>query len=99
MRVTVMGKILGVITARMGSSRSPGKVMRLLQGRSVFEHHVERMAAVRGLAGIFLATSVDPANDPLVKEAKRLGIGFFRGAEEDIISRHIAICEQEKADA
>lgn len=94
-----MCKVVGVITARMGSTRSPGKVMRLLKGKSVFEHHIERMSMVSGLATIYLATSTDAQNDILVSEATRLGVKYFRGAEEDIVSRHIGICEAEAADA
>ena len=94
-----MKKVFGVITARMGSTRSPGKVMRKLAGKSVFEHHVERMCNVKGLAGVYLATSTDPQNDSLIEESKRLGIKYFRGPEEDILARHISICGQENADA
>ena len=36
-------KVIGVITARMASTRLPGKVLRKMAGKSVFAHHVERM--------------------------------------------------------
>ncbi len=92
-------KVIGVITARMGSTRLPGKVLRPLAGRSVFAHHVERMRRVEGLAGVFLATSEDPANAPLIAEAEALGAGWYAGAEQDIVSRHTELCEREGADA
>ena len=94
-----MTKVIGVITARMGSTRLPGKVLRDIVGKSVFEHHVERMQDVKGLDGIFLATSIDPKNKELIEEAERLACGWYAGAEQDIVNRHIKLCEREGADA
>ena len=94
-----MRKVIGVITARMASTRLPGKVLKKLAGKSVFAHHVERMKNVKGLDGVFLATSEDPLNKELIKEAERLGCGWYAGAEQDIVDRHIRLCEREKADA
>lgn len=94
-----MRKVIGVITARMGSTRLPGKVLQDIVGKSVFEHHVERMRDVKGLDGIFLATSIDPKNKELIEEAERLGCEWYAGAEQDIVDRHIKLCEREGADA
>lgn len=94
-----MAKVIGVITARMSSRRLPGKVMKEIAGKSVFAHHVERMRNVKGLDGIFLATSTDPLNRELIEEAERLGCGWYAGAEEDVVERHIKLCEREAADA
>jgi spore coat polysaccharide biosynthesis protein SpsF (cytidylyltransferase family) len=57
------------------------------------------MQHVAGLAGVFLATSDDTANMPLIAQARELGCGFFAGAEQDIVDRHIKLCERERADA
>src|SRR3990167_5844638 len=92
-------KVIGVITARMASTRLPGKVLQKMAGKSVFAHHVERMKNVRGLDGVFLATSIDPKNKELIEEAERFGCGWYAGAEQDIVDRHIQLCERESADA
>lgn len=94
-----MKKVIGIITARMASTRLPGKVMRKLAGKSVFAHHVQRMKNVSGLDGIFLATSGDLNNRGLIEEAESLGCGWYAGAEQDIIERHEKLCERENADA
>jgi spore coat polysaccharide biosynthesis protein SpsF len=94
-----MGKVIGVITARMASTRLPGKVLQKMAGKSVFAHHAERMKHVKGLDGVFLATSIDPKNKELIEEAERLGCGWYAGAEQDIVDRHIKLCEREGADA
>lgn len=94
-----MKKVIGVITARMASTRLPGKVMQKMSDRSVFAHHAERMKCVKGLDGVFLATSEDPLNKELIEEAERLGCGWYAGAEQDIVDRHIKLCQREAADA
>lgn len=94
-----MPKIVGIIHARMKSSRLPGKVLLDLKGRTVFYHHIERMRQCKGLDSIYLATSVDPENKPLIDEAKRLNIPYYCGLEEDVLERLIAIADLEKADA
>lgn len=94
-----MRRVIGVITARMASTRLPGKVLQKMAGKSVFAHHVERMQHVKGLDGVFLATSVDYKNKELIKEAEQLGCGWYTGAEQDIVDRHIKLCERENADA
>ncbi len=94
-----MKKVIGVITARMASTRLPGKVLQKMAGKSVFAHHVDRMQHVKGLDGVFLATSEDPLNRELIDEAERLGCRWYAGAEQNIVDRHIKLCEREGADA
>lgn len=94
-----MKPVIGVITARMASTRLPGKVMKLLAGKTIFAHHVERMQQVRGLKKVCLATSTDPKNSVLIREAEDLGCKWYAGPEEDIVERHLKLCEQEGATA
>lgn len=94
-----MPKVIGVITARLASTRLPKKVLMKISGKSIFALHAERMMSVKGLDGIFLATSLDPLNKELIVESERLGCGWYAGAEQDIVDRHVKICEREKADA
>lgn len=94
-----MRKVIGVITARIASTRLPGKVLQMMAGKSVFAHHVERMKNIKGINGVFLATSKDPLNKQLIEEAERLDCGWYTGAEQDIVDRHIKLCEREGADA
>jgi len=93
-----MRKVIGVITARMSSTRLPGKVLKEISGQTNFAHHIERMRHVVGLEGVFLATSKSPLNDPLIREAEKLGCGWYAGAEQDVVERHIGLCEREGAD-
>jgi spore coat polysaccharide biosynthesis protein SpsF len=78
-----------VISARMASSRRPGKALADLAGRPLLAVLIERMAAVRGVAGVALATSERPENDALAAVAEALGVTAFRGDEDDVLRRHV----------
>jgi 3-deoxy-manno-octulosonate cytidylyltransferase (CMP-KDO synthetase) len=50
------GKILGVIPARFGSTRFPGKPLALIAGKPMVLHVLERLSGARRLAGVVVAT-------------------------------------------
>ena len=59
-------KILGVIPARFGSTRFPGKVLALLSSKSVLQHVYERASQSRYLSSTIIAT-----DDERIYEAAR----------------------------
>lgn len=82
-------RVFVVVSARMASSRCPGKALAPLAGRPLLEVLLDRMAGVRGVDGVVLATSVKVENDPLVEVARRAGFEIFRGDEDDVLRRHV----------
>ena len=82
----------------MASSRCPGKALAPLAGRPLLEVLLDRMAAVRGVDGVVLATSVSPENDALVEVARRAGFEAFRGDEDDVLRRHVDCARTRDAD-
>lgn len=76
-----------VITARLGSTRMPRKVLTPLRGRTAFERVVERVSQAKLPEQIVLATTDLPEDDELVALARDLGIDVFRGDAEDVLAR------------
>lgn len=91
-------KIVATIEARMTSSRLPGKPMLKAAGRPMIEHLVRRLKAVPSIDEIVLATTVNAADEPLVDLGARLGIGVFRGSEDDVMLRVIDAARSADAD-
>jgi len=87
-----------IIQARMGSTRLPGKVMKTLLGKSVLEHVLQRASSIPGVDEVVLATTVKSEDDVIVEEARRLNIPFYRGSEEDVLSRYYEAAVHRKAD-
>lgn len=81
-----MNKI-AIIEARMSSTRLPGKVLRQILGRPMLELLVERLQCAQQLDGVVVAATVNPSDDPIEILTQKLGIGCFRGSEEDVLGR------------
>ena len=62
----------------MSSGRFPGKVLAPFRGRPLLAHVVERVAQGVPRERLVVATSVDPADDPLEAYGKALGVDVFR---------------------
>lgn len=92
-------KVVGIIQARMGSTRLPGKVMMPICGKSLFRLLVERVKLSNLIDELWLATSVSAADDVLVKEASCIdNLLIYRGNEMDVLSRYADIAHHSKAD-
>lgn len=83
-----MTKIGCIIQARMGSTRLPGKVMMDLKGETVLHHVIERVKKSELIDEIVIATTVKEKDNIIVEEAKRNDVKYFRGSEEDVLSRY-----------
>ena len=90
--------ILGILQARTGSSRLPGKVLLPALGKPMLHHLVSRLRAVPSLTAIVLATTTNATDDPLVEFAAGEGIGCYRGSELDVMARVIGAGESGGAD-
>jgi spore coat polysaccharide biosynthesis protein SpsF len=91
-------KTIAIVQARMGSQRLPGKVLRPLCGQSMIGHVLERAASAQRLDDVWLATSLNPENDALAAEVRRLGFYCFRGSEDDVLARYQGAAEASGAD-
>jgi spore coat polysaccharide biosynthesis protein SpsF len=91
-------RVVAVVSARMASSRYPGKAMAPLAGRPLLAVLLERVASARGLEGVVLATSNNRENDVLAHLALEGGFTVFRGDEEDVLRRHVECAHAVGAD-
>lgn len=85
-----------VIQARMQSTRLPGKVLMPLPfagTKPIIQWITDELCEITDRSNIFIATSVNPENDPIEKFSIPQKIKCFRGDEEDVLSRFIAIAE------
>ncbi|MFI7022154.1 cytidylyltransferase domain-containing protein [Micromonospora sp. NPDC049900] len=92
-------RFVGVVQARMGSTRLPGKVLRPLAGRSVLGRVVRAAQDSGVLADLVVATSVDPGDDAVVAECERLGVAWHRGPVDDVLSRFVGALDAHPGEA
>lgn len=75
------------ITARVGSSRLPRKMLADLEGAPVLEHVVTNLRRATRPDVLALVTTEESADDELAALARELGAEVFRGDTEDILVR------------
>ena len=81
-------KTVVVVQARTGSTRLPGKVLLSLAGRPLLHRMLERVVAAKTPSAVVVATTCEPADDLIVKIAKKAGVACFRGHATDLLDRH-----------
>ena len=95
MHSKMKNKHIGIIQARMGSTRLPQKSMADIAGKPLIWHIIYRLKKSVKLSKIYLATSISPENDILEKYVKKFGVKVFRGSEENVFSRFEKIVKVE----
>ena len=76
-----------IVQARMGSTRLPSKVLKLLVDKTVLGHVLERCKTIAGSI-VCCATVEGSDNNPIVLEAERYGVSVFCGSEIDVLDRY-----------
>jgi spore coat polysaccharide biosynthesis protein SpsF len=91
-------RVVCTIEARMTSSRLPGKVLLPAVGKPLLELMIERLRRARRLDAIVIATTEEASSGPIVELAERLGVGCFRGSEDDVLGRVLGAAQAYEAD-
>jgi len=77
------------LSVRNKAKRFPGKVLKVVKGKTLTEHLIERLKLSTKVSQIVLCTSTNPDDDILVDIAKKNKIDFFRGSEDDKLDRYL----------
>lgn len=81
-------KVLAIIQARMGSTRLPGKVLRLIQGKSMLEHQIDFLKKSESINQLIVATTKLAQDDKIEELVNELGIDCYRGSTDDVLERY-----------
>ena len=94
-------KIAAIVQARTGSSRLPGKVLKELPpgcGVTVLEHVVTRLRHSSLLNDVIIATTTESDDDRLVSEIQKAQVLYFRGSQNDVLSRYYFAAKENDVD-
>ncbi len=80
-------KVVGIVQARMGSTRLPGKVLKKINNTTVIKLMLDRLSLSKKLNKIIIATSNNPKDKPLIEYVDSLGYDYFVGDEFDVLDR------------
>ena len=87
----------GIISqARMNSTRLPGKIFIEVRGKPMLKYHVDRL--IKSNIPIYLATTSNPDDEKICEFARKEGLPFYRGSEENVLSRYYECAKSNKLD-
>lgn len=79
--------VVGVLQARMSSSRLPRKVLAPIVGKPMISLQLERLQRAEQLDLLILATSDHEKDAPLASLCAKLDMPCFRGSVNDVLGR------------
>lgn len=94
------GKVVFITQARTGSTRLPGKVMKVVEGQTVLYWFLKRAQKCKTPSMLCVATTDGPADD-ILAEHVRTGfpaVHITRGSEQDVLSRYSLAATETSAD-
>lgn len=81
-------KLSAIVQARIGSTRLPGKVMKLLLDKPLLWHVVNRVSKARFVREVIVATTTESEDDAIEDFCKTNKISVFRGFKDDVLDRY-----------
>ena len=91
-------KTIGIIQARIGSTRLPNKMLLSLHGKPIIEWVVSRAKKSKLLDDVIVAIPNTKKNDILEYYLKKLNVKVFRGSESNVLNRFYEATKTENAD-
>ena len=86
-------KILGIIQARIGSTRLPNKVLLDLEGKSVLEHVILRLSRSKLISEVVVATTIKKQDLAIVRLCANRDFSVFCGSENDVLDRFYQVAK------
>ncbi len=81
-------RIVGIVQARVSSTRLPGKVLEPVLGKPMLARQIERINRCRSLDRVVVATSEREDDGAIVDICKAQQIECFRGSLGDVLDRY-----------
>jgi spore coat polysaccharide biosynthesis protein SpsF (cytidylyltransferase family) len=91
-------KFGAIVSARMGSTRLPGKAMLPLMGQPVIALLLRRIRTSKLLSSLIVATTAQPEDDVLARAASATGTDIYRGPIDDVLNRYVLAGKRLEAD-
>jgi spore coat polysaccharide biosynthesis protein SpsF len=79
--------LVAIIQARMTSSRLPGKVLKLILGKPMLLHQIERLQHSQMIDKLIVAISIEESDDGIEQMCLDNNIEVFRGDLDNVLDR------------
>ena len=79
--------IVGILQARVSSTRLPGKVLKPILGVPMLGRQIERLRRAKSMDRLLVATSTDASDDSIEAFCRGADVNCFRGSLNDVLDR------------
>jgi len=86
------------IPVRLSSTRLPQKHLKIVEGKPIILHLIERLTNAKRIRNIVICTTDQKVDDPLVDVLKETDVKIFRGNEKDILNRYLEAAKKFETD-
>ena len=93
-----MTRVIAIIQARMNSERLPGKVLKLINGRTFIELIIRRLERSNLIDDIVFALPDNQSSHPIISLLKSININYHLGDEHNLVSRYLEAAKAHNAD-
>jgi len=90
--------VICIVQARMGSTRLPGKILLKIKDKPILSYVIERLKLCKELNNIVISTTKSNRDDVVENYCIKNKLDFFRGSENDVLSRYYYSALKFKAD-
>jgi len=80
--------VVCIMQARTGSTRLPEKILKKIKKKTVLQHDIDRVLKAKNIDKLVIATTERFEDDVIINIAKNNSVGYFRGSENDVLSRY-----------
>ncbi len=80
-------KVIIATQARVGSSRFPNKILKLIDDKTLIEHHIDRLSLVENVDKIIVATTQEEGITELIDLLKSRDVEVYQGSTENVLDR------------
>lgn len=91
-------KILAITQARYGSTRLPAKILKEVCGMTLLEIHLHRILQSKQIDKLKIATTNEEGSKYIVDVAEKVGVDYFQGSVEDVLTRFYDTAKPENPD-
>lgn len=91
-------KVLAITQARYGSTRLPAKILKEVGGMTLLEIHLRRILKAKSIDMVKIATTDEEGSKYIIDVANKVGVGYFQGSVDDVLSRFYHTAAPEKPD-
>jgi len=80
-------KTIAITQARCGSSRLPNKVLKVVNGKTLLDIHIERILSSKKIDHLIVATTTNVEDDAIEKIVLNKGLPCYRGSVNNVLDR------------